>query len=322
MLGAAAPDANERDAALRSDADPGRIRGVDVEPLRRSFRTLLELRYVLRMDPLQHNRRAWNRQSAAGGPWCTPVDAATVKRARAGDWRIILTPVLPVPAAWLGDVRNRDVLCLASGGGQQAPLIAAAGARVTSFDLSEEQLEKDAAVARREGLEIRCLRGDMADLSALGDASFDLIVHPCSNAFVPDVRPVWKECHRVLRDRGVLLTGFVNPAASLFDHDEADASGTLVVRHALPYADTESLDEAALRRKLDRGEPLEFSHSLDEQIGGQLEAGFVLTGFYEDRWLDDSWVFARHSPVAMATRSVKTRRDGLTRAENPAAEST
>jgi SAM-dependent methyltransferase len=254
---------------------------------------------------LEHNRRAWDRQSANCGPWCTPVDAETVCRARAGDWQVILTPKLPVPASWFGDLRDRDVLCLASGGGQQVPILAAAGARVVSFDLSEEQLAKDRAVAEREGLDVTCVRGDMADLSLFADASFDLVFHPASNSFVPDIRPVWSECHRVLRDRGILLAGFVHPHVFLFDHDEADASGVLVVNHALPYADATSLDADALRRKLEKGEPLEFSHSLDEQIGGQLDAGFVLTGFYEDRWFDDTFAISRYAPVAVATRAVK-----------------
>jgi SAM-dependent methyltransferase len=269
------------------------------------LRAELHRRYVREVDHLEHNRKAWNHQSRTGIRWCAPVDAESIRRARQGDWSIILTPKLPVPSSWLGDVRGRDVLCLAAGGGQQAPILAAAGARVTSFDLSEEQLAKDRGVAEREHIEITCVRGDMADLSCFEDASFDLVVHPSANAFVPDVRPVWRECHRVLRAGGALLAGFTNPVVFLFDHDEADASGSLVVKHALPYADTTSLDAESLRAKIDRKEPLEFSHSLDEQIGGQLEAGFVITGLYEDRWFDDTWFFSRFAPLSIATRASK-----------------
>lgn len=259
------------------------------------------------MDHLQHNRRAWNRQSSGGCVWSIPVDPLTIARARAGDWQLILTPSLPVPRDWFGDLRGRRVLGLASGGGQQVPVLAAAGAQVLSFDLSDEQLAKDQAVARREGLDVQCVQGDMANLGCLPDASFDLVFHPASNAFVPEIEPVWRECRRVLRPGGALLAGFVNPDVFLFDHDEADASGELRVRHRLPYADVSSLEPAALQRKLDAGEPLEYSHSLEEQIGGQLRAGLVMTGFYEDGWLDDSWCFARHAPVCFATRSERPR---------------
>jgi SAM-dependent methyltransferase len=259
------------------------------------------------VDYLNHNRNAWNAGGEALARWSTPVDHDVIRRARAGDWRIFLTPRLPVPGEWLQAVRGRDVLCLASGGGQQAPVLAAAGAKVVSFDLSDAQLAKDRLVAEREGLAIACVQGDMADLASLRDATFDLIVHPASNVFVSDVTAVWRECSRVLRSGGELLAGFMNPAVFLFDHDEADASGVLAVKYRLPYSDLDDLDRTRLAEKLGRDEPLEFSHSLDSQIGGQIAAGFAITGFYEDRWVDDSWPFANHSPIAIATRARKER---------------
>jgi SAM-dependent methyltransferase len=257
------------------------------------------------MNHLHHNRLAWNQESVAIGIWSTPVDSETIARARAGTWQVILTPKLPVPRKWFGEIRGRNVLCLASGGGQQAPVLSAAGGKVISFDLSDEQLAKDRLVADRDGLSLTCVQGDMADLSCFANDSFDLIVHPASNVFVPDVEIVWRECHRVLRKGGSLLSGFMNPAVFMFNHDEAEQTGLLRVRYSLPYSDLQSLEPGALQRKLAAGEALEFSHSLDAQIGGQLSAGFVLTGFYEDRWFDESWLFSNHCPVAMATQAVK-----------------
>jgi SAM-dependent methyltransferase len=237
--------------------------------------------------------------------WARPVDADTMARARAGHWEVLLTPRTPVPKAWLGNLADQDVLCLASGGGQQVPILAAAGARVVSFDLSEEQLRKDELVAHRENLRVCCVRGDMADLHPFRDASFDLIFQPAANVFIPDLAPVWRECHRVLRPGGALLTGFMNPAVFLFDHEEADATQRLTVKYSLPYSDETGLDAARLQAKISTREPLEFSHSLTTQIGGQIDAGFLLAGLYEDHWLDDSWVFSRHSPVCLATRALR-----------------
>ena len=90
-------------------------------------------------------------------------------------------------------------MCLASGGGQQGPILAAAGADVTVFDNSPRQLEQDRYVADRDGLHLQTVEGDMRDLSCFPDESFDLIVHPVSNVFVPDVKPVWREAYRVLK---------------------------------------------------------------------------------------------------------------------------
>ena len=258
------------------------------------------------MGYLEHNRQAWNRQSAEGSRWTTPVDSAAVGRAREGDPELYLTPTRVVPRAWLGSLSEKDVLCLASGGGQQAPLLAAAGARVVSFDLSEEQLAKDRRVAEREGLSLRCVQGDMADLSELGDAEFDLVFNPVSNVFVPDLRPVWRECYRVLRPGGALVAGFMNPSFFLFDHEKGNAAGVLVAKHQLPYSelDLHRVDPER-RREIEGGEAMEFGHSLEAQMGGQLDAGFIIVGLYEDWWDDDATPLNRLSPTSMATRAIR-----------------
>jgi SAM-dependent methyltransferase len=257
------------------------------------------------IDILERSRADWNREARNGCRWSIPVDEATIARARAGDWEVVLTPNIPVPRDWFGDVSGSDVLCLASGGGQQAPILAAAGARLTSFDLSEEQLARDRLVADRERLPVTCLRGNMADLSVLRDESFDLIFHPVSNVFAEDVRPVWRECFRVLRPGGALLAGFINPLFFLFDHDEALASGQLIVKYRLPYSDLTNPNPVAKERWLKSGEAVNFSHSLTAQIGGQLAAGFVLVGFYEDDWADEVTPLNQHSPMYLATRALK-----------------
>ena len=154
------------------------------------------------------NRGAWDAMVARGNRWTLAVDESAVAAARRGDWSIVLTPEKPVPRAWFPPLAGEPVLCLAGAGGQQAPILAAAGARVTVLDNSPAQLAQDRAVAERERLDVTCVLGDMRDLSAFADQSFALVFHPCSNAFVPDVRPVWREAFRVLRPGGVLLAAF------------------------------------------------------------------------------------------------------------------
>jgi len=230
----------------------------------------------------QYNRIAWDRQVELGNRWTIPVDAETVAAARRGRWEILLTPSKPVPRTWFPDLEGAHVLCLASGGGQQGPVLAAAGATVTVLDSSPGQLDQDLRVAREHGVDLSAVEGDMADLSVFPDHFFDLIVHPVSNCFVPDVRPVWSEAFRVLRHGGVLLAGFNNPAVYLFDHDLADREGVLQVKYAIPYSDVTSLSDEERRRLTESGVPLEFGHTLEDQIGGQLGAGFALVGLYED----------------------------------------
>lgn len=258
------------------------------------------------MDVLLHNRDAWNQESLSGeSRWCEPVDEQTIARAKQGDWEVILTPTIPVPCAWFGDVQGKKILCLASGGGQQAPILAAAGASVTSFDNSDEQLAKDHLVATREHLDLTVIQGDMADLSRFNDGEFDLIFHPVSNLFAPAVTIVWQECYRVLTTPGRLLAGFMNPDFFLFDHDAVNAGQDPIARFKLPYSDTEALSEPQLQDKLSQGLPLEFSHSWDDQLGGQLRAGFLISGFFEDPWSTDATSLSAYMSSSMATLAIK-----------------
>lgn len=234
------------------------------------------------MDILEHNREAWSKEVAEGNKWTIPVTAEEVAAARRGEWSVLLTPTKPVPCEWFGELIGKDLLCLASGGGQQGPLLAAAGARVTVFDNCPAQFARDEKVAARDGLTIRLEQGDMRDLSRFADGSFDIIFHPVSNIFIDDVRPVWKECRRVLRQGGSLLAGFVNPLLYIFDLEEWDTKRIMTVRYKIPYSDIGQLPGGLLASRVAAKEALEFGHSLDDLIGGQIDAGFAIAGFFED----------------------------------------
>jgi SAM-dependent methyltransferase len=260
------------------------------------------------MNIPEYNRAAWNKESKSGiSPWSQPVSAEEIRAARLGNWNVILTPNKSVPPNWFGYIKGKKVLCLASGGGQQAPILAAAGAEVTSFDNSDEQLEKDHFVAERDSLALNTVLGDMANLSALGDESFDLVFHPVSNVYAENLKPIWRECFRVLKWSGRLLSGFFNPAYFLFDHDEAAKTGMLTVKYSLPYSDLGSLPKERIEMLKKEGLPYQFGHTLEDQIRGQLAAGFVICDLYEDGWNDDATPLNRFASMYISTLAKKIR---------------
>lgn len=233
------------------------------------------------MDYRKENSKIWDHLAEMNNVWSVPVTSETIAQARNGIWSIVLTPTKPVPRAWFPErLDNKKILCLACGGGQQGPILAALGAEVTVLDNSKKQLERDEFVAGRDSLTIRTVQGNMQDLSMFGDESFDCIFHPWSNGFVDDVRPVWKECARVLKKNGLLLAGFGNPIECIFHAGKLER-GILSVENKIPYADIDHLDDPETKA-IAEAEGYIWGHTLEDQIQGQIEAGFAIVGFYED----------------------------------------
>jgi SAM-dependent methyltransferase len=236
------------------------------------------------MESREWNKVAWDHAVDEGAnPYTTVVSPQEVAAARQGRWSLYLSDCKPVPSEWFPILQGQKVLCLASGGGQQAPIFAALGAEVTLLDASLRQLAQDRFVAERDNLDIRLLEGDMADLSAFVDESFGLIFNPPSTLFIPDVTPVWRECYRVLQPGGVLMTGFLNPDEFVFDHVALDTEGAFVVKYPLPYVEHATLSPQELEARIRARAMFHFSHTMEAQLGGLTRTSFVLTGFYEDR---------------------------------------
>lgn len=233
------------------------------------------------MDLISYNSEAWDNQVDSGtNVWTMPVSPEVIDQARKGVFTVLLTENKPTPAEWLPPMKGLKILGLASGGGQQGPIFAAAGADVTIFDNSQKQLDQDTIVAEREGLtNLKTVRGDAKDLSMFADETFDFIFHPASNVFMPEIRPVWKEAYRVLKHGCTLVSGVMNPVLYLFDDDDLIA-GNLVVKNKIPYADIDHPEK--VEELMKKGYPLEHAHTLTDQIGGQIDAGFHIIGFYED----------------------------------------
>ncbi len=248
------------------------------------------------MDYQDINAATIDRWVEEGWEWGRPIDHESYVRALRGDWDVLLTPTKPVPHAWFGPLKGKKILGLASGGGQQMPIFSALGAVCTVFDYSERQLASERMVAEREGYRIEIVRGDMTKPLPFADGSFDLIFHPVANCYVKDVKSIWRECRRVLKPGGLLLSGVDLNINYIVDEDEREIVNTL------PF---DPLKNEAKRRQLEAADAgMQFSHSLEEQIGGQLEAGFRLLGLYEDT-NGTGRLHEMHIPTFLAMWSVR-----------------
>ncbi|WP_422486866.1 class I SAM-dependent methyltransferase [Gudongella sp. DL1XJH-153] len=249
------------------------------------------------------NQNAWDLISKSNNPYTGGLTDTDIHQAKRGKPEIRVTDNKIVPKDWLGDLSDRHILCLAGGGGQQAPLLAAAGAKVTVLDISDGQLNQDRIAAKRWNLEINIMQGDMTDLSRLDDSQFELIIQPISNQFIPDLTKLWSECFRILSYQGILISGFMNPHQYLFDLPLLDSKGLMKVSNRLPFRGDIDLSDEKRADYFGTHGMVEFSHSLEAQIGGQIRAGFYIDGFYEDYRSDGT--LQEYFPEFYATKAKK-----------------
>lgn len=226
------------------------------------------------MNYTEINANTIDRWVEEGWEWGRPVSHEEYENAKNGNWDIVLTPTKYVPKGWFPELSGKHILGLASGGGQQMPIFSALGAECTVMDISEKQLESERLVAEREHYSIQIVRADMTEPFPFEDGVFDMIFHPVANCYIKDVLHVWRECARVLKPGGLLMAGLDNGFNFLFEDDETVITGTL------PYDPLENPAQMESLMKGDYG--VQFSHSIEEQIAGQLRAGFELLDVYED----------------------------------------
>ena len=248
------------------------------------------------MEYQQINAQVINRWCREGWEWGQPIAHEVYEKARRGEWEVYLTPTKPVPREWFGELTGKTILGLASGGGQQIPIFSALGAKCTVLDYSEEQCESERKVSQREGYAVEIIQGDMTKQLPFGDGTFDIIFHPVSNCYVEKVEPIFRECYRVLKRGGIFLGGYDIGINYTFEDREEKLA------HPLPFNPIK--DKDLYEQCIEEGMGIQFSHTIEEQIGGQLQAGFQITHLYEDTNKEGN-LHRYHIPSFAATRAIK-----------------
>ena len=219
------------------------------------------------MDYQTTNRKSWNRMADEGSLFAkTATDEQCQNPLQVLDGR-----------GWLPEsVEGLDVLCLASGGGWQSILYAAAGANVTVVDLSDSMLKLDRQEAERRGFAVRTIQTSMDDLRELDDETFDIVHQPVSTCYIPDLTPLYAEVARVLRDDGIYISQHKQPTSLQISHRNE--------RHQFVIG-VEYYHQGALPKQIDtayREEgTTEYLHRFEDLIGGLCRSNMVLEDLRE-----------------------------------------
>ena len=211
------------------------------------------------------NQRLWEDEVKKGCGYTIPwldLDISVLRQYADGKREFLPEPLTCVyPPSVLADVEDKDVLCLASGGGQQSAVFGLLGARVVVVDLAEGQLEGDGTAAAHYGYEVTAIHADMRDLSCIDDDAFDIVYQADSMSYVPDVREVYGEVARILRTGGIYRVVHSQPAIHSVAWDDN------AYRITKPYADR-------VNRRDDGG--IEFRHYMADILNGLIDLGFSI----------------------------------------------
>ncbi len=229
----------------------------------------------LKMNPiLVHNQRAWDERARRGQRFALPASDTDFD-----------DPMKTLDGpGWLGEVREKRILCLGAGGGRHGPLLASLGAHVTVVDISPAMLKLDDEVAAARSLQVETLVASIDDLSALPDAEFEIILQPVSTCYVPDINLAYREAARVLKPNGIyssrhkqptnLQTGLIPTPEGFCLEDSYYLKGPLSpAQQPGPHREAGAL---------------EFLHRWDDLLGGLCRAGFVLEDVLEPKFGDPS----------------------------------
>lgn len=220
------------------------------------------------------NRQAINRWCKKGWRASTPISENTFKLALKGNKKLKITPTKYIPEYWIENIAFKKVLGIAAGGAQQMPILAALKADCTVMDFSFEQIEKEKQFAQAHNYKIKTVIADMSEKLPFADESFNVIVNPISNHYIKNIQHLWNECYRVLKKDGILIASFDNGLNYMVDQSE------LMIVNKLPFDPLSDANLYDQMLKNDMG--IQFSHTLQEQLQGQIKAGFQILDLYED----------------------------------------
>ena len=220
------------------------------------------------------NKKHWEwsveKQAGCTLPWLE-LDESSLRKYASG---LLDSPpngmdeVFPIfPPSLLVGIEGKDVLCLASGGGQQSAVFGLLGANVTVVDIAHAQLDGDQIAAKHYGYSVKAIQGDMRDLSSLED-TYDLVYHANAMSWVPNAGEVYREVSAVTKNGGRYRVDFELPGQD--GYEGPDTWDGEAYRIRTPYFVKE------LRIQVDGSETIQFRHQIGEIFNELIISGFLI----------------------------------------------
>lgn len=227
------------------------------------------------------NSRAWDLE-VDNQHWATvPISFEALPKLEREGYPISLTGSRQLPKNWLGNIKNKDILCLACGGGQQTLLLALRGANVVSLENSEKQLKTDFETANKHQVKIETILGSMDSKQAYPNRKFDYVLLGMGAQFVEDLSKVFPLVRDSLKNDGTFIGAFVNPICYLFDW-AAYEEGKMEIKYRVPYSDLSSISKSERMRTIGKDSPVEFGHSLEQIFRGITQSGMTINDYIEE----------------------------------------
>ena len=230
------------------------------------------------------NRDKWNLASPR---WAAAQE-------RRGTWRIAHQQpgkvFLPQELELIGTVENRDVCVLGSGDNLAVFAFAGMGARVTSVDISAEQLQVARQRADELGLDVQFLEADVTNLGGLESAACDLVYTGGHvGVWVSDLRAYYREAVRILREGGLFLVNEYHPFRRIWK----DQDTSLEIQYSYfdkgPHDYRVSEDHANAPGDMKQ---FEFHWTVSQYLNAVVEQGVELIRFEEIGDGPEEWEYA------------------------------
>ena len=160
---------------------------------------------------LKQVKESWNKTSDSD--WYNSLRTESKIAELVNDPRTAFHPVVfELIIKYLPDLKDKRILLPSSGDNHAAFAFAMLGAKVTSADISERQLENAAGIAEKLGLSIGFVCENTMTLSDIENDAYDLVyTSNGTHSWIPDLNSMYGNISRVLKPGGYSIMYDIHP---------------------------------------------------------------------------------------------------------------